>query len=92
MELKAIKLSTGEELITGLTKVGDNYQLDTPVLIVLRQENPAFIPWMPYAESITIHASNVIVISDPIVEVRNAYNQYFGSGIQVVKAGSILNG
>jgi hypothetical protein len=92
MAVKAIKLITGEELISEYTTEGSQARLTNPVLIVLRQENPAFIPWMPYVNEPYIDMSAIIAINEPIIEVVNAYNQYFGSGIQVVQASSLLKG
>jgi hypothetical protein len=92
MAVKALKLRTGEELITEYEDNGLQAQLKNPVLIVLRQDNPAFIPWMPYVENPLIDSNFIVAVNEPIIEVVNAYNQHFGSGIQVVTAGALLKG
>ena len=50
----------------------------------------AFSPFLEYADEFKtgfkIHNSDILVISTPVRELENQYNQIFGSGIQIASA------
>ena len=50
----------------------------------------AFSPFLEYADEFKtgfkINSSDVLVISTPVRELENQYNQIFGSGIQIASA------
>ena len=50
----------------------------------------AFSPFLEYADEFKtgfkIHSSDVLIISTPVRELENQYNQIFGSGIQIASA------
>jgi hypothetical protein len=50
----------------------------------------AFSPFLEYADEFKtgfkIHSSDILVISTPVRELENQYNQIFGSGIQIASA------
>jgi hypothetical protein len=49
-----------------------------------------FVPFLEFSEEfkkgIVIHYDDVLCITNPVVELQNQYNQYFGSGIQIASA------
>ena len=50
----------------------------------------AFSPFLEYADEFKtgfkINSSDILVISTPVRELENQYNQIFGSGIQIASA------
>lgn len=50
----------------------------------------AFSPFLEYADEFKtgfkINSSDVLIISTPVRELENQYNQIFGSGIQIASA------
>jgi len=50
----------------------------------------AFSPFLEYADEFKtgfkIHSSDILIISTPVRELENQYNQIFGSGIQIASA------
>ena len=50
----------------------------------------AFSPFLEYADEFKtgfkINSSDVLIISTPVRELENQYNQVFGSGIQIASA------
>jgi hypothetical protein len=90
--IKIIALKNGITLIAE-TEVGMGYSKVTKPAAIVMQNSPTgesmigFSPYLLYAEEfdtgITINNDNYIAVLTPSIEILNAYNKYFGSGIQV---------
>lgn len=99
MNIKLIRLQTGEDLIADVVGEGDTLTLENPCMVYIRQ-NPTstaasigITKWMPYSDSkqFTIDSKWVVVITDPAQDLKNEYNKAFGSGIVVAPAGLKVN-
>jgi hypothetical protein len=93
-DIKLVRLSTGEELITKLkSETDESYTLSKPaILIPAGKDQLAFGQWLPYAEiedGITISKEYVIFVVDPVDDLKNQYSTSFGSGIVVPPTGAI---
>jgi hypothetical protein len=93
-DIKLVRLSTGEELITKLkSETDESYTLSKPaILIPAGKDQLAFGQWLPYAEiedGITISKEYVIFVVDPVDDLKNQYSTSFGSGIVVPSTGAI---
>ena len=92
LNVKVIKLVTGEELISQCEINDKELILKNPVMIGMTKDGQTgLMPWAPFVDSKTIHISksNVIYTETPIIEVVNGYNQQFGSGIVTANAGDM---
>ena len=85
MDIKLVKLVTGEELITGLEIEGDTYKLKDAAIIMLAPEGVGMMPFCPFGKegTVEVNVRHVIYVADPETEIRNAYNSKFGSGIEI---------
>lgn len=87
--MKALKLASGEELVAEIVEQNDDYLvIKNPVGCVMQRSDKGpvlgFIPWMQAAEgNLPIKNSCVVIIAEVAQEVKNGYNQIFGSGIVV---------
>jgi hypothetical protein len=85
MEIKAVFLNTGlvmgvfEEVIEGY------YKINKPALVLATRDNVTLVPFLNMMEeqSITIESSDCLYgqVFTPITELRNYYNQVFGSNV-----------
>ena len=91
MSVKSVKLVTGEELVVEITEETEtSITFKNPVASVLQRSQSTggaalgFMPWMHSADSpFTIDKSKIICSAEVAEEVKNGYNQIFGSGIVV---------
>ena len=91
MNIKLLKLKSGEDLIGEVLKENAEYiTVGAPaVLMPVGGEGGAvqmgLAPWVPFssAKSFEITRDWVVLITDPAVDIVNNYNQIFGSGIVV---------
>lgn len=83
MNVKYIKLVTGEDLVSGLKEENDYYLLSNPTRLVISQEGMGLMPFSPFtkSEEIKIKKDHVIFIDDLEEEIQNAYNARYGTGI-----------
>ena len=93
-EVKIVRLTSGEELIAKIDQSVDGYVvLKKPaILIPTGKDQLAFGQWLPYADikdGITISEEYVVFIVDPMEEMAAQYNEAFGSGLVVPKAGVV---
>jgi len=90
--IKIIALKNGMNLIAE-TEIGTSYiKIIKPAAIVM-QNSPSgeamigFSPFLLYAQEfdtgIIIDNQNFLTLATPATELLNAYNKYFGSGIQI---------
>jgi hypothetical protein len=93
MAIKAVFMQMG--LIVGDFEEGmdGNYKVSKPVLVVTQRDNASFVPFLGMMEeqSLTIKPSECFFgqLFTPVVELRNHYNQMFGSGIVEAPASAI---
>lgn len=83
MEIKVLKLVTGEELISQFEEKSEFYVLKNPQKFMLTQEGIASMPLMPFSTSETyeINKNHVLFVCDPESDIRNVYNSKYGSGV-----------
>lgn len=84
MNIKYLKLITGEEVVASVTDNGDTYSLKNPVKLVLMP--PMGLSMIGFcnftkSEGVTIKKEHVMFVDELDDEIYNAYNQKFGSGI-----------
>lgn len=95
MKVKVFKLLDGTELIAEQIQMFDQFlELKAPAAIVLQQTERgvgvALAPYMPYVEgNYKLMRSAIAVDGEPNLQMQNEYSRIFGSGIQIVPAGSI---
>ncbi len=90
MNIKLLRLQTGEDIIAEVKEEPFNFVLKNPCVVYIRpgSNNNATIGltrWIPYAESkeIKVDEKWVVVLTDPAEDLKNEYNKAFGSGIIV---------
>lgn len=101
MAIKLITFKTNHTLMGDLTEsVKDSFvTIKQPVQVVSvppRAANDpgsiAFSPYLEYSQEfrtgIKINHSDILSINTPVIELENQYNTIFGSGIQIVGAGT----
>jgi hypothetical protein len=99
MNIKLIRLQTGEDLIADVTENTDSITLENPCMVYVRPNqagtgaNIGLTPWLPYAEGKkqTIERRWVVLVTDPVTDLKNEYNSAFGSGIVVAPASVKVN-
>ena len=88
METKIIKLVTQEEIICRHDFVQNTniHTVKNPCILIMTQDGFGAMPWMPCAqtsEGLKVKDSVVMAVADPVSEVRNEYEERFGSGLVV---------
>lgn len=91
MSVKLVTFKTNHTIIASVTDNGDTLSVKEPVQVVMQpsKDGPmiGFGPFLEYAEEfktgITVSKSDVLCITTPMTELRNQYNEFFGSGIQI---------
>ena len=95
MAVKLITFKTNHTIIGSIIDdTGEYITVREPVQVVMvpprSQNDPGGIAFSPFLEycnefktGIKIDKSNVLVITTPVVDLENQYNQVFGSGIQI---------
>lgn len=99
MNVKLIRLQTGEDLIADLTETADGIELENPCMVYVRPNSTGtgasigLTRWMPYADTKKFKIDNkwIVVLTDPEADLKNEYNKAFGSGIVVAPASLKVN-
>jgi hypothetical protein len=85
MNIKVLKLVTGEEMISQIkdTLNPDEVILVEPQKFVMTEEGVGSMPLMPMSKDkeYKISKNHIILISEPDDNIRNVYNSKYGSGI-----------
>ncbi len=97
MNIKLLKLITGEEVICELKDEGDDVVMKNPIIMMPQRTEDGkadiamVMKWMPSSvdESFKISKQHVMYISEPHIELANYYSETFGSGIVLPEKGSI---
>jgi len=88
-DIKALKLITGEEVITRLEPHMDNdfWVMHSPVRFIMVPTDAGMqLSMQPFvmvsdSKEFSILKQHILTISNPVEEIRNAWNAQFGSGI-----------
>lgn len=95
MSIKLLTFKTNQTLIGEVDCVSDTeVVIKQPVQVIMQptKDGPmmGFAPFLDYSEEfktgIKMSMDNILVISTPVRELENQYNQVFGSGIQIASA------
>jgi hypothetical protein len=90
MNVKLIRLRTGEMLLADTTDNGGAYNLKKPAWIAqVKSGEFALVPWLPLAkeDAVDISKDNVIYCVEPETGIENEYNTAFGSGLVMPNSG-----
>jgi hypothetical protein len=87
--IRALKLSSGEELVVEVVEQTEEFLVVKNVVACMMQRSDkgpilGFIPWMQASEgNLSIKNSFVVISAQVAQEVENGYNQIYGAGIVV---------
>jgi hypothetical protein len=99
MNIKLMRLVTGEDILTEIVDAGElGYQIKNPLIVYIRPSQTG-VPtvgmsqWIPYSadREFIIKTDKVVVVSEPAEDIRKQYDQVFGAGI-VLATSMPLNG
>ena len=96
MEIKLLRLTTGEEVIAEMISEGEyTYEVANPIVMVPGHDGKiGFAPWCPLVsedvKTITIRASVVVYVTIPNVQVVKNYEEIFSPIITPSNKGLIL--
>ena len=100
MNIKLVRLSTGEDLMGDVTlNENSDAVIENPCMVYVRpnQNNSGasvgITRWMPYADNkeFTIAGKFIVTVADPAQDLKTEYNKIFGSCLVVAPAGLKLN-
>jgi hypothetical protein len=89
MNIKLLRLVTGEDVLTEIVDAGDiAYKIKNPLIVYIRPTETG-VPtvgmsqWIPYSadKEFIIKNDKVVVVSEPAEDIRGQYDRVFGSGI-----------
>ena len=88
MNIKLVRLVTGEDILTEYKEVGDKALLTNPLIVYIRQTETG-VPsvgmnqWVPYAASkeFAVSLDKVVFVADAAADLTSQYDKVFGSGI-----------
>jgi len=86
MEVKIVRLSSGEELIAKCDESETSVKVKNPAMLVpMQQGQLGMMPWLAYADynDIEIDKKFIMFTVRPQVELMNQYNENMGSGLVV---------
>ena len=89
--IKLVKLISGEELIADISTEEGLTKLKNPVRLMVTHEGVGMAPFCPLsdAKEVTVLNDHIIYTIDVDQEVRNGYNQQFGTGIVTATANTL---
>lgn len=81
--VKFLKLITSEEIIADVSVADQKAIIKNPVRLAMTQEGVAMIPFIPFLKSdkVEIDLKDILFEGELEQEIKNAYNNKFGSGI-----------
>lgn len=92
MNVRLVRLITGEMLLADTTDNGSTLTLKKPAWIAqVKPGEFALVPWLPLSkeESVTIDSSKFIYCVEPETGILNEYSTAFGSGLVMPNSGGI---
>lgn len=93
MEIKVLRLVTGEDIIAQIKKEDDEFVLlNKPQRFIMTQEGVASMPMIPISkdDEYKIDKKHIILKCEPEDEIRNMYNSKFGTGVILPSSPGIL--
>jgi hypothetical protein len=91
MKPQIVKLITGEELIANVEEHDDHYHIKNAYALMHSREGVGMMEWLPLATADAVRKvkkDHVIVLAEPIDEIKNGYLANVGG---VVIASSMPN-
>ncbi len=90
MNVKVVKLVTGDEIVCDYTDNGETVNLKNPARFVVTQQGVGMMPFSPFSSSteFTVKSDHVLCVGDVEEEIYNGWSSQFGSGIVLAGAGS----
>jgi hypothetical protein len=93
MLIKLLKLVSGEDVITQVENEDgfDGYLLKSPMKIIVSPMGVGMLGYLDcmLSDTCKIKDEHIMFEGEPETELKNAYNEKFGSGIVVPKSGGI---
>lgn len=95
MDIKGLRLISGEEIV-GNVKIQDrSYTIEEPCALQYgatqdsARAQMSFRPLLPHSKSssVTIDKTHVLFDYEPVEEIRNKWNELFGNGLVVPDSG-----
>ena len=86
MEIKIVRLSSGEEMICKYESDGKTTKIKNPAILIPMQGGQlGMMGWMPYADYKELELDNrfVMFAIKPKIELLNQYNENLGSGLVI---------
>ena len=83
IDIRLVKLKSGEELIGDVTVISNDVIISNPCQLMPTDQGLGFTPWPPFAkhDNVTVKSDWVICITQPVDAAKNAWSSKFGSGI-----------
>ena len=94
MSVKLLTFKTNQTIIGDVEYVGGEYTVKQPVQVIVQptKDGPmmGFSPFLDFCEEFNVgikfSSSDILTVTTPAPELRNQYNQVFGSGIQIASS------
>lgn len=88
MNIKLLRLVTGEDVLAEFQDQGDTVQLTNPLIVYIRPTETG-VPqvgmsqWVPYSASkvFVVEKTKVVFITEPAEDIRGNYDKVFGAGL-----------
>ena len=89
MNIKLMRLVTGEDIITEIVDEGPlGTKINNPLIVYIRPTEVG-VPtvgmsqWIPYSsdKEFYIKADKIVVVSEPAADLRSQYDRVFGAGL-----------
>ena len=93
MPVLYLKLMDGEDIIADAEETNGGMKLKNPARLAIMQDGLAFAAFNPFItdKEITIPQTFIVYTGTPDDEIKNAWNQKFGSGLIVAGSGLITH-
>ena len=94
MDVKLLRLTTGEDIVAEVTFSDDSMTtISKPFVLIPMAQNPGegaetklyFSPFIPFAdnEEMSIKENNIIIVNEPKPEIKENYLNYIGAVVPV---------
>ena len=96
-EVNVFKLTSGEEIISEISKKFDSYfELKNPASIILQRTDQgvgvALMPFMAYADrKVKLMYHSITAQAEPDINMKNEYSRLYGSGIIAAPASALAS-
>jgi hypothetical protein len=93
MPVLFLKMNDGEDVIADAEQADGGWKLTNPVRLAMTGNGLGMMPMNPFItdKEVTIPNNFIVYTGNPDDEIKNAYNQKFGSGLIVASSG-LLHG